>query len=254
MSFMAFPALYLFLAAIVFDIPAKHCVSLLLSPSYYLLCFWAVLTGYSLWEMKRWSWYVFLLTNVLIGYSNAILVNQYGETHHKLLAFIFSILLLLLLLFRVGREVRVPYFLPRIRWWESNPRYRLIVPVSLGRDTSIVDGEILDLSLSGCFVKLRNELKKDESLTMKFVVFGLFLECSGTVVWRTQSTVTHPQGVGIKFSPLLKPQRKKLKSISHHLKKISSLYTSSRYLMSQDEFFKRMDELQTTDLSHVKRG
>ena len=107
---MAFPALYLLLSAIVFDIPARHCVSLLLSPSYYLLCFWAVLTGFSLWEMKRWSWYVFLLTNVLIGYSNAIVVSQYGETHHKLIAFIFSILMLIMLMFRVGREVRVPYF------------------------------------------------------------------------------------------------------------------------------------------------
>ena len=254
---MAFPALYLLLSAIVFDIPARHCVSFLLSPSYYLLCFWAVLTGYSLWEMKRWSWYVFLLTNVLIGYSNAIMVSQYGETHHKILAFIFSILMLIMLMFRVGREVRVPYFLPRIRWWESNPRYRLIVPVKLNQpnnEGTPIEGEILDLSLGGCFIKLRSDLKQDEILQLKFVVFGYTIDCSGSVVWRTQSTVTHPRGVGLKFSPLPRNQRKKLKHITHHLKKIANLYTSSRYLMSQDEFFKRMDDLQTTDLAHARKG
>jgi hypothetical protein len=64
------------------------------------------------------------------------------------------------------------------------------------------------------------------------------------VVWRTQSTVTHPKGVGIKFRLESKQQRRVLRQITTRLRKIASLYRRSRYLMSQDEFLKRLDELE----------
>lgn len=249
LGYMAFPALYLVLVALLFDIPASQCVRVLLSPTYYLLSFLAVLVGYGLWEMKRWAWYVFLLVNILIGYTNAILVSNFGETHHKIIAFAVSVVALLVLILRVSKEVRVPYFLPKIRWWESNPRYRLVVPVQITRvGTHLFDGEILDLSMGGCFIKTRADLMQDEKIDLKFRVFGQELKLPGTVVWRTLSTVTHPRGVGIKFLPLPKFERRLLKVINHRLKKIAAFYRSSRYLMSQDEFFKKFEELQNSNI------
>lgn len=246
---MAFPALYLLMTAVFFDIPAKQCVRILLSPSYYILCFWAVLSGYGLWEMKRWAWYVFFITCFLVGYSNALIVSEYGATHHKVLSFIFSLFCLIALMYRVSREVRVPYFLPKIRWWESNPRYRLVVPVTFFRQDALpIEGEILDLSIGGCFIKTRNNLTQDENISLKFSLYGQTFECLGNVVWRTQSTVTHPKGMGIKFGILPRKQRKVLKAINHHLKKISRLYRSSRYLMNQDEFFKELEQMQAEKL------
>ena len=245
LCFMAFPVLYIVAAALIFDVPAKPCVRILLSPSYYLLCFWATLTGYGLWEMKRWTWYVFLFTNILIVYSNALVVSEYGESNHKLLAFLASTAALIILIFRVGKEVKVPYFLPRIRWWESDPRYRLSAPVAITRENGgHLDGEILDLSMGGCFIKLRTELSQNETITVKFVLFGQVVETPGSVVWRTMSTVTNPKGVGVKFAPLPKVQKKVLKAVTLQLKKISQLYRSSRYLMTQDEFFQKMREMQ----------
>ena len=64
------------------------------------------------------------------------------------------------------------------------------------------------------------------------------------MVWLTQSTVTHPKGVGIKFSLETKLQRRALRQVNARLRKIASLYRRSRYLMSQDEFLKRLDELE----------
>jgi hypothetical protein len=252
--YMGFPAVYIIFAALLFDVPANQCVRLLLSPSYYLLSAMAIVAGYGLWEMRRWGWYVFLISNIFVAYTNAVVVSEYGETHHKVIAFILSILFLVLLIFRVSKEVRVPYFLPRIRWWESNPRYRLSVPVQVTRkDQPPFQAEILDLSMGGCFIKLRNDVAMDEVVSVQFNVFGAPIQVIGTVVWRTQSTVTHPKGVGLKFGSIPRIQRRTLKAVCQRLKKLSSFYRSSRYLMNQDDFAKRFDEMQSANLTILSK-
>jgi hypothetical protein len=252
--YMAFPAAYVLFVALLFDIPAHQCVKILLSPSYYLLSAFAVAAGYGLWEMKRWSWYVFLFASISTVYGNAVLVSNYGESHHKIVAFVISVLAVVGLVYRVGREVRVPYFLPRIRWWESNPRYKLVAPVQIARAGGTrIDGEILDLSMGGCFIKLKHELQQDETLELQFAVFGHTLECGGSVVWRTHSTVTHPKGIGVKFGPLPRHQRRTLRAITHRLKKIAAYYRSARYLLNQEDFNRRLEELKTAKLKISRR-
>jgi len=253
---MAFPAIYLIFVALLFDIPLKACVGLLLSPSYWLLSLMAIASGWGLWEMKRWSWYVFLVANAFVIYGNAYLVSSAGETNHKVLAFLLSVACILGLIYRVAREVRVPYFLPKIRWWESNPRYKTVAPVRLKRTGNAVqecEGEILDISMGGCFVKLRSELHMDEPVSVTFDLFGLTIETLGIVVWRTQSTVTHPKGIGIKFSGFPRNQKRLMRAVCGRLRKIAILYRTSRYLMSPDEFNRRLTELQREPL-RIRRG
>jgi hypothetical protein len=249
---MAFPMAYILFCAMLFDIPARACVMVLLSPWYYILSAIAVAAGYGFWEMKRWAWYLFIIANLLITYQNAVMVNEHGETYHKALTFIFSVAIIALITYRVSREIRVPYFFPKIRWWESDPRYRLSVPVKLDRaETGDLTGDILDLSMGGCFVKLRSDLHQDEKVALSFTIFQLELKLEGIVVWRTQSTVTHPKGVGIKFIDLDRDQRRALRVITRRLKRISNFYKRSRYLLNQEEFVKRLQELERAP-AHVK--
>ncbi len=252
--YMGFPIAYILSCAMLFDIPARSCVRVLLSPWYYILSSLAIVVGYGFWEMRRWAWYLFVIVNLLIVYQNAVMVNEYGETHHKALSFIFSIIVLGLIVYRVAREVRVPYFFPKIRWWESDPRYRLSVPAKLEcAGTSLFSGDILDLSMGGCFMKLRTDLKQDEKVVLSFSIFQVSVRCEGTVVWRTQSTVTHPKGVGIKFFELDRDQKRALKIITRRLKRISDFYKRSRYLLNQEEFVKRLQELENTPVKMKTR-
>jgi hypothetical protein len=243
--YLSFPVAYILMAAVLFDIPAKACMRVLLNPFYYLISAFAVAAGYGIWEMRRWAWYILAAANVLIVYGNAILATEFGENHHKLLAFVASLAIIAGVMYRVAREIRVPYFFPKIRWWESNPRYRLSVPVKLSRKGGgQLDAEILDLSMGGCFVKMRHELSQDETVGLSFTAFGYFMKCDGVVVWRTESTVTHPRGAGIKFAALDRQQKRKLKLINYKLRKIAALYRKSRYLLNQDEFLKRLQEIE----------
>lgn len=248
--YMGFPVFYLIVTTLLFDLRAGSIASILLSPVFFLLSILAMTVGYGFWEMKRWSWYLFVVTNLGMAYQNISISTQYGTSQHQWMALSCSIIALFLLTVRVAREIRVPYFFPRIRWWESNPRYRLAVPVTLdlssGREgADPIQAEILDLSLGGCFIKLRNGIAQDERVRLSFSVFGIPMCCEGVVVWRTQSTVTHPKGVGIKFGEMLRDERKSLRTINARLKKIAQFYKKSRYLLNQDEFLKRLSELET---------
>lgn len=252
--YMAFPIAYVTLAAMVFDIPVASCVRLLLSPFYYTVSAVAVIAGYGLWEMYRWGWHLYIASCIFIGYETALVMNQYAETHHKVLAFIVSILGITFVAMRVTGEVRVPYFFPKIRWWESNPRYRLAVPVDILRKVSEenVFGEILDVSMTGCFIKLRGDLKTDEPVQLRFQVFRLPVEVEGVIVWRSKSTVTHPKGVGVKFSGLERPNKRSLRLITKRLKQIANFYRTSRYLLSQEDFVKRLEEIESQEFGRKK--
>jgi hypothetical protein len=103
----------------------------------------------------------------------------------------------------------------------------------------------MDLSIAGCFIKLRSDLKQHESLKLHFVIFNIPVECHGVIVWRAQSGVTTPKGIGVKFLPLSRLQKRSLRQVTHRLKRIANFYRRSRYLLSQDEFLKRLRELES---------
>lgn len=258
LAYMAFPVTYLLVTAVLFDIPLQSLAGIPLSPFFFFLSIFAVCAGYGFWEMRHWAWYLFVAVNTLMAVENALVVHTYSESHHKVLAYIASLLLMVALMHRMSREVRVPYFFPKIRWWESNPRYKLSVPVRVSRRGSAqlgvpdpaIEGEILDLSMGGCFIKLRTELKHHEAVSLSFTVFGLTIDCEGAVVWLTQSRVTHPRGVGVKFALTTRIQKRNLRQINARLRKIAALYRRSRYLMSQDEFMERLDEIEKRDLQN----
>jgi Tfp pilus assembly protein PilZ len=248
--YLAFPVTYLATASLVFEIPMRNVLSIILSPGFYFLAALGMLSGFGLLEMKRWAWYTFVCTNLCICYNNAILASDYGTSSHRALAFMGSVLVLIAVMIRIAREVRVPYFLPRIRWWESNPRYKLVVPVVLKLENGerTIKGDILDLSMGGCFVKTRDTLALHDRVDLSFKALGKDVVCTGTIVWLTQSAVTHPKGVGVKFTPFSKEQKRQFKLLIQKLKEIATLYRNSRALENQDEFFKKIEEIEK-DLS-----
>jgi len=249
-GYLAFPGSYLLCAALLFQMPLAQCGRLLLSPWYYLFSLLGMIAGFGLWGLHRWSWYLIMVLHFLALYSNAVLLAEFSSSPQKLAAYSAATLILALLTFRIDREIRVPYLLPRIRWWESDPRHRLSLKASLFRihSEAPIPVECLDLSWSGCFLKTRQDFKADETILVLIEAFGLSLRCAGTVVWRTQSGVTVPKGLGVKFVPIPKEQRRLFKLALLQIRKINRHYRSSRYLLSQEEYFKRLHELQTAQL------
>lgn len=239
--FMSFPIVYLVFVGVLFDVPLKSIGDILFSPFYYFTCIFSFLAGYGLWEMRRWAWYLYVFSNFLIVYYSASVTIRLGETHHPILAYTFLIVVCLGTVFRIRSEVRVPYFFPKIRWWETQVHYPIAVPVTLLRDdhTQCV-GEIVDLSVKGCFIKCPEDLQQDEKVNVRFDVFGQVTECRGTVVWRTPSTVTRPKGVGIKFSRLNGPRVRRITIASKRLEKIRELCRRPKSEGDAEQFLKNL--------------
>lgn len=257
--YFSFPLTFVILCAILFDIASEEWVLVFLSPTFYLVSFLALVTGFGLKEMRRWAWYVLLITNGAILYHTADLAASYGDSHNKLLAFLLFVLGAFVLTYRVAKEIRVPYFFPRIKWWESDPRFKVSIPTVIIRRATIenrseesdfqpphqAEGEILDLSLGGCFVKTREEFHNQEIVRVFFQAFGTACEARGMVVWTTESTVTRPKGVGIKFTKPSSLVKRSIKQITHSIGQLNKLQKSNLSDEDRLRLLAKIDELRS---------
>jgi hypothetical protein len=222
--YCSLPVVYPIWLSFWFDLASSRVISLFLSLGYWLVIILAVASGVGLWEVKRWSWYVFLAANLLLIYETAFVVATYGDAQAYGVQFLAGVALVFAIVVRVGKELRVPYFLPNIRWWESDPARKLLIPTKLGFKEvpgDPVEGEIMDIAMGGCFVKCPHDFAQDAQLDLSFWLFGHEIHCSGNIVWRAASAVTHPKGIGVKFEPLGKVHRRRLRAATRRLRDLS---------------------------------
>jgi hypothetical protein len=247
--YLSFPITYITVMALLFDITPRRCVSIVFSPFYLLLSILAVAAGIGMREVRHWAWYAFLSLNLLLVYENLMLV-QYGDSAFWGPAYLFSVLLLFLLSYRVSRELVVPWVIPKIRWWESDPRHKMQVKARVlrGENDDAIQVEILDLDYGGCFVRTRTRFEADERVKLHFSVFGLEVVCPGFVVLRVDSAVTHPQGIGVKFVHHSRGMRKRMKLIHARVRAINGLYRTARYILGPEEYFKALRQLQESPI------
>lgn len=239
---------YIIFLAVLFNIPANSCIRILLSPTYYLTAALSFLVGVGLWEMKRWTWHLLVVVNAWILYQSATYWTDYGQSFHGFLAFGTWLIFMGFITYRVGKEIRVPYFFPKIRWWESNPRYKLSVPVEIHESSSDFSAIIMDLSPAGCFIKTQIDLPENGRVNIKFFIFNINFECEGVVVWKPLGSVTYPKGIGLKFANLKRTQKRELRLVTQRLRKISAFYRRFRYLLGQEEFTRGLEELESRPL------
>lgn len=211
-----FPVTYLVFASLIFELDSKGILSMALSPLFYLASFFWIITGVGLRRLKKWSWYTLLSAEFFITYLNALNLVQHSNSQYKTWAFILTILIQGYVLVYISRELRVPYLFPKIRWWESGIAGMPHLPATLHHLSStqgISSGQILDISLKGCFIKTHHDYPPFEKVNLSLEAFGQKIEISGLVVWNAKSTVTHPKGIGIKFSEIDRKRKRVLRVI-----------------------------------------
>lgn len=242
---MSMPLTYLLYAKLVIAANTKGVVAILLSPSYWAVSALAFAAGRGILLIRWYGWYAFILSNITLAYITAVTLAQYSARESEVLVFLATGLVQLSLIFLVGREIRVPYFFPKIRWWESDPRYKLSVPVKIIRpDKSELEAEIMDISLGGCFMKTHHYFLTDELVVLNFTLFERPLNCPGKIVWTTESTVTHPRGIGIKFEPLDKDTTYCLKQATEKLRKLARAYSQMTRERNWQEYLQREQQFQ----------
>lgn len=188
----------------------------------------AITTAFALYRMKPYAWHFYVFHSFLMVVEQFYVGLRYGQNTFVAVPLAFSTCLILAVLYILKLELRVPYFSPKIAWWESDPRYKISVPAQMTCSDHFYRGDIMDISASGCFIKTKDPIKVDQVIQIKFSLFDHKFECDGRVVWRTESGVTHPKGVGVRFTGLEKGVHHDLRETVKKLKTLSRKYKDLR--------------------------
>jgi hypothetical protein len=220
---VAFPAAYLLFAYLIFELDSKGLIRVLISPLFYLASFFWILTGVGLKRLRKWSWFTFIAAQVFITYLNVLNLVENSQSEFKVWAFCFTLIVQTYVYLAVSREIRVPYLFPKIHWWESGIAGMPNLTVDLthfGNSKGLTPGQILDLSQKGCFIKSHIDFAQFEKVSIRLQAFGQDIELPGMVLWKARSTVTHPKGIGVRFTEMNRKTKRSLRVITQKFQRV----------------------------------
>ena len=244
----SFPITYVLTLGAFYNLPFPKMAAILFSVVYIAHSAFAIGTGFALYNMKPYAWHFFVFHSTLLLIEQFYVAISMAENYHVEIPLTLACLAIGSSIFLLKLELRVPYFNPKIAWWESDPRYKISVPAQMTSADHFYQGEIMDISAGGCFIKLKENLKTEQLIQVKFSLFDQKFDCSGKIVWRTDSGVTHPKGVGVKFYALEKTHQIALRETVKKLKSLSKKYRSLR----KEERANTMEQKVETLLSQRK--
>ncbi len=223
-----FPLFYILILTALYNFPVSKSFDIFFSFFFIARSGFAIWLGWLLHRSIPWAWHVYVLHAALTIVEQFYVCLYLAENNTPwasvLLASIFVLIGLVLLKF----EFRVPYYSPKIAWWEADPRYKISVPVEISHQKTCYEAEILDISASGCFVKINEHLPIHDILSIKFSLFEGEYELNGEIVWRAKSSLTHPRGLGIRFQKLDRPEYLRLKKTVRKLHYLSRKLRQAR--------------------------
>ncbi len=151
--------------------------------------------AYAVYHMKAWSWWLALVAALgLVAFSVGVSLfraRDVGDAWLWTSVFMISLPTVLAALL-LQREIRTPYFNPRIRWWESEPRYAIDAAVRGG-------GRALDISRHGMFVQHDSAPKLGTQDEWLIEIDGHEVRLAGAVSWLSPGEAEHPAGFGVRF-------------------------------------------------------
>jgi hypothetical protein len=171
---------------------------------------------------RKWSWMAYVaLMIVPVSYSlleyskNATTVMALG------LAFFFFINFLVVGYF-LKPAVRRLYFDPRMRWWETKPRYKADFQCQVELEDKQFWVEIKNISEGGAFLEALQEFNEGDHLKLYFKDPAGVIALNGEVVYRRNAK---PLGYGFKFDKA-SSRDSRLKSLIRKLESEGTLINS----------------------------
>jgi len=243
-SHWAFPLFYIAALTSLYNFSFSTITAVVFSLPYILHSFFSVYVGFCLYKLKPWAWFAFLTNMTLVTLEQFYIALVYAESQFVLIPLVLALIVIIACVYLVKLELRVPYFSPRIAWWESDPRYKITIPAQALAASDAYDGLIMDISPGGCFMKTKAPLQVDTLVDVHFSFFELPFRLKGRVVWKTVSGVTHPQGIGVRFMGLSRPQKEALLKPVKEFEKLSRSVKQKRKEEKASSFEQKIESLQ----------
>jgi len=192
--------------------------------------------GVAIYLVKKWSYLIFL---ICMGFISFQVIFSYSEGLSFIDLFFLLIIPLAINLLYVSYillpEVRATYFDPRLRWWESKPRYFFETDIQISFENEMLSTETMlaklsNISVGGLFVIMPKGLGQNSHVNLKFEIFGIPLELKAKIVYIKPDHVS----CGLQFIEVTKKQNKTVKQIIDLLVKNKCQETRPRPLWTED--------------------
>ena len=184
----------------------------LVSSAFYL--FALPVAGVAIYRTNRWSYPIYLSIISLMMVLNFLTWLNFPE-YFGLGSLILSYTINLgVVSYFLIPEVRNVYFNPRIRWWESKPRYDVEIPASTQMGEIHRAGVIQNISEGGAFIQTDSTFLAGNEIALTFEPRGKKFALSGKVIYPRNEL---PKGYGIQFN-LSHQEARELKDFIQELK------------------------------------
>ncbi len=176
--------------------------------------------AYGIFRVHEWGWYLALAHLIYITGNNTVALFVGSRTPHWAI-YVFTVITFVVLLTFVRKEIRAPYFNPRVRWWETKPRYKITLDVEMSNDRTEITGETYNISEGGMFMVSEDDVNINEHFNVKLSRKEVNpVSCEGNIVWINKDNPNIPSGFGFKFSRLDKEGLLVIKSYIKEQKKL----------------------------------
>lgn len=178
----------------------------------------SLVSAYAVFSIKSWSLPVFFVAMLWILISSLMdLFLYFGVVKSIFLMVIPLVFNGLFIYFILIPNVRAAYLDPRLRWWETKPRYCINEKVEIkgeGVEVHSEDAMISNFSEGGIFLKTIAIMPLGIIVNLKFSVLGIPMNLNGKIVHQVESINAY----GIQFSGLSRDEKKHLKKLTKELR------------------------------------
>ncbi len=174
--------------------------------------------------IRRWSYFLFLFIEAWIIFINArsvIALYENGQYVMFYSAVLITLINLLIILYFIFSTVKNSYHDPRLRWWESTPRYSVICKCKMSRVKyeNFFETESINISESGILLKNISDFDAGQKVEMEMTLLSDSFFLRGDIVHKTTLPGNAVYGLGIKFVDLTSVQKTALRFKMRELEK-----------------------------------
>lgn len=182
-----------------------------------LILFVYPISAAAIYSIKKWGWYLFLACSlILISYN--IFVYNLSPRYSFLILIVLNVILAIVAGIFFRKHIIAPYFNPRLRWWETEPRYKIEIHAEIISGKNALNGEILDISNSGFFMSLDQDLTVGRIYKFNLKCLKCSVEANGKVM-RKASRKEELNGYGVMFVKLTDTEKMGINALIKYLEK-----------------------------------
>lgn len=155
------------------------------------------LAGWAIYKCRSWSYPIFLLSAATTVYTNYLSWKGHPQLFSFPMFLASTMLDVAFVTYFLLPTVRVMYMDPKMRWWDSKPRFLVRLRGRVGTDSASGRCMITDVSEGGVFIRTTVPLKVGQGIRVAFHFFDRIFSIKGEVVYSTQRAKA---GYGVRFS------------------------------------------------------